>query len=175
MNIHRHFRILAAGAAVAISGCAQKQVMAPPPPAPAPTPVVQAQPPAPQTAAESTAAAKDQIQALLAEALKPIYFDYNMSSVKPDGEVILGKIGQILKAHPEIDLNIAGNTDERGSTEYNLALGEKRAVAASRWLTAYGVEKNQLKTISYGKEQPVADGHDESAWSKNRRDEFKPL
>ncbi len=178
MKIHRSIRIIVAGITAALSGCAQKQVMAPPPPAPAvvQAPVVQSPPPpAPQAAAASTASAKDQIQALLSEALNPIYFDYNQSQVKPEGKEILAKIGQILKAHPEIDLNIAGNTDERGSTEYNQALGDRRAHAANQWLVTYGVKKSQLKTISYGKEQPVAQGHDESSWSKNRRDEFKPL
>ena len=177
MKIHRSIRLAVAVFAAAFSGCAQKQVMAPPPPTPAvaQASVVQAPPPAPQAAAASTTSAKDQIQALLSEALKPIYFDYNQSQVKPEGKEILAKIGQILKAHPEVDLNIAGNTDERGSTEYNQALGDRRAHAASQWLVAYGVKKSQLKAISYGKEQPVAVGHDESAWSKNRRDEFKPL
>lgn len=178
MKIHRSLRLALAGLATALAGCAQKQVMAPPPPAPAvaQAPVVQsAPPPPPSTAAAATASAKDQIQALLSEALNPIYFDYNMSQVKPEGKAILAKIGQILKAHPEIELNVAGNTDERGSTEYNQALGEKRAQAASQWLVSYGVKKSQLKTISYGKEQPAAVGHDEAAWSKNRRDEFKAL
>lgn len=177
MKIHRSIRIAVAGLAAALSGCAQKQVMAPPPPAPAvaQVPVVQTPPPTPPSAATTTASAKDQIRTLLAEALKPIYFDYDQSQVKPEGKEILAKIGQILKTHPEIDLNIAGNTDERGSTEYNQALGDRRAHAASRWLVAYGIKKSRLKTISYGKEQPVAEGHDESAWSKNRRDEFKPL
>lgn len=177
--MHRSSNFAIAAALLAstafFAGCAKKQVMAPPPPAPAlaQAPTVQTAPPAPPTS--STASAQTQLKDLLAQVLNPIYFDYNQSKVKPAGEEILAKIGQILKAHPELDLDIEGNTDQRGSTEYNLALGERRAHAASQWLVAYGVKKSQLKDISYGKEHPVAQGNDESAWSKNRRDEFKPL
>jgi len=109
---------------------------------------------------------------MLSEALKPIYFDYDKSAINARGEDILRGIGALMKQDKTLSVTIEGNTDERGSTEYNQALGDRRAAAALRWLASYGVPKAQLKPVSYGKEKPAVDGHDESAWSKNRRDEF---
>jgi peptidoglycan-associated lipoprotein len=72
----------------------------------------------------------------------------------------------------DVKLRIEGHSDERGSAEYNLALGERRAKAAAKYLVTMGVKPDRLSTISYGEEHPAVQGHDESAWSKNRRDEF---
>jgi peptidoglycan-associated lipoprotein len=176
-------RLFLSATIATVSGCAQKTVTAPPPPAPAAAktsaatvPAVQPAPPAPSASSASGAAthAENQrkLQDLLTEALKPVYFDYDQSEVKPDGKAILGRIGALLKQDKTLSVTIEGNTDERGSTEYNLALGDRRANTARKWLLSYGISKDQLKTVSYGKEKPAADGHDEASWSKNRRDDF---
>jgi len=78
----------------------------------------------------------------------------------------------VLAAHPRLEIRITGNCDERGSTEYNLALGERRAASAKRYLLAHGVAAARVEIVSYGKEHPLDPGHDEGAWAKNRRDDF---
>ncbi|HXY18581.1 MAG TPA: peptidoglycan-associated lipoprotein Pal, partial [Gemmatimonadales bacterium] len=101
-----------------------------------------------------------------------VHFDYNKADLQPgDVELLQRKLG-ILQAHPRLAVQIAGNCDERGSDEYNMALGERRAAAAKRWLTAHGVADARITIISYGKERPLDGGHDEDAWAKNRRDDF---
>ena len=102
-----------------------------------------------------------------------IYFDFDSDALKDDARSSLdAKIG-ILNANPGVRLRVAGNTDERGSDEYNLALGQRRAAAAKRYLTDHGIAGDRIDIISYGEERPVATGHDESSWSQNRRDEFE--
>ena len=76
-------------------------------------------------------------------------------------------------ANPDVMIRVAGHTDERGSVEYNIALGQRRAASAKRYLTERGVAANRIETVSFGEGRPVADGHDESAWAQNRRDEFE--
>jgi peptidoglycan-associated lipoprotein len=104
------------------------------------------------------------------EVLKPIYFDLDQSSIKPEGKDILSKIGGLLKQYPELSITVEGNADERGSTEYNQALADRRATASKKWLEAFGVKSTQLKSISYGKEK-ASHGDDEGVWSKDRRDD----
>ena len=108
-------------------------------------------------------------EALMVEA---IHFDYNRSDLLPaDLQQLQSKLG-ILQAHPQLVVQVAGNCDERGSDEYNMALGERRAAAAKRWLVAHGIAEDRITVTSYGKERPLDPGHDEAAWSKNRRDDF---
>ena len=108
-------------------------------------------------------------EALMAEQ---IHFDYNKSDLQAgDLQLLQGKLG-ILQAHPYLVVQVAGNCDERGSDEYNMALGERRAAAAKRWLEAHGIAADRITVTSYGKERPFDPGHDEAAWAKNRRDEF---
>jgi peptidoglycan-associated lipoprotein len=161
------------GAAMILNACAKKEVAAPPPPPPPPPPaVVEAAPPPPPPPPprDTVAERRARLQGLMAEALKPIYFDLDQSSIKPEGKEILTKIGGLLKEYPELFVTVEGNADERGSTEYNQALGDRRANSAKKWLEAFGVKSAQLKTISYGKEK-AAQGADESVWSKDRRDD----
>jgi len=102
-----------------------------------------------------------------------IYFDFDSDALKDDARSSLdAKIG-ILNASPDVKIRIGGNTDERGSDEYNLALGQRRAASAKRYLTDHGISGDRVDIISYGEEHPVATGHDESSWSQNRRDEFE--
>jgi len=101
-----------------------------------------------------------------------VHFDYNKADLKPeDIQRLQQKLG-ILEAHPQLAIKIAGNCDERGSDEYNMALGERRAAAAKRWLEAHGIASDRIAVTSYGKERPLDPGHDEAAWATNRRDDF---
>ncbi|MDR3100829.1 MAG: peptidoglycan-associated lipoprotein Pal [Paraburkholderia sp.] len=102
-------------------------------------------------------------------AKRSVYFDFDSYSVKDDYQSLLQAHAQYLKTHPQRHVLIQGNTDERGSSEYNLALGQKRAEAVRRVLALDGVGDSQMEAVSLGKEKPVALGHDEASWSQNRR------
>ena len=102
-------------------------------------------------------------------AFGTVYFDFDKYNIKPEFEKVIKQNADILKKAPTLKVVIEGHCDERGTTEYNLALGQRRASAVMQALQAQGVEKSQMKTISYGKERPVDLGHTEEAWAKNRR------
>jgi len=136
--------------------------------APAPTPVA---PPPAQTpvktvdlGAEMDAAVSDK---------RVVYFDFDSFVVKPEYQNVIEAHAKRLNYNKKIALRLEGNTDERGGREYNLALGQKRAEAVAKSLELVGVADSQLEAVSYGKERPVAEGHDEAAWAKNRRVELK--
>ncbi len=98
-----------------------------------------------------------------------VFFDFDKSSLRADAKATLAKQAAWLKQYPNYSLTIEGHADERGTREYNLALGEKRANSVKEFLTANGVAAARVKTVSYGKERPVALGSNEAAWSQNRR------
>ena len=98
-----------------------------------------------------------------------IYFDYDMSDIRPEARVILEQHAAYLSGNPSMQVRLEGHADERGSREYNLALGERRAESAKSALMSLGVSGNQMTTLSYGEEQPVALGHNEHDWQLNRR------
>lgn len=100
------------------------------------------------------------------------FFDFEKALIKSDMKRSLQEDAQLLKAHPELAVTIGGYCDERGTDEYNLALGERRARAVQRYLTALGVKPAQLKTISYGKEKPFCTDHTEACYQQNRRGHF---
>ncbi len=102
-----------------------------------------------------------------------IYFDFDKSELKPEARAVLVKKAEYLRKNPGYTLRIEGNCDERGTNEYNLALGERRTHAALEFLTTLGVSEARMNTISYGEERPLDPGHDEEAWAKNRNDQFK--
>jgi peptidoglycan-associated lipoprotein len=102
-------------------------------------------------------------------AKRSVYFDFDSYSVKDDYQSLLQQHARYLKSHPERHVLIQGNTDERGTSEYNLALGQKRAEAVRRALSLMGVADSQIEAVSLGKEKPMADGHDEASWAQNRR------
>ena len=105
--------------------------------------------------------------------LETVYFDFDKSDLRQDARDVLYKNSEILlKAKTDAKIKIEGHCDERGSAEYNLALGERRAKSALQYLLTLGVQADRLSFISYGKEKPAVQGHDEAAWSKNRRAEF---
>jgi peptidoglycan-associated lipoprotein len=101
-----------------------------------------------------------------------IYFDFDKSELKPATQETLTKKASWLKANLDYNVRIAGHCDERGTNEYNLALGERRATSAAKYLIALGVREDRISTVSYGEERPADTGHNEEAWAKNRRDEF---
>ena len=98
-----------------------------------------------------------------------VFFDFDKSDLKPDARATLEKQAAWLKRFPGITVTLEGHCDERGTREYNLALGERRANAAKDFLVALGINPGRVNTVSYGKERPVAFGHDEAAWAQNRR------
>lgn len=98
-----------------------------------------------------------------------VYFDYDSAAVRNDAANTLRQFADFAKAEGVKGVTIEGHADERGTREYNLALGDRRAVAIKKYLVGLGLDANQITTISYGKERPAVDGHDESAWAKNRR------
>lgn len=101
-----------------------------------------------------------------------IYFDYDSFSVKPEFQSVLEAHARFMKANRNLRANLEGHTDERGGSEYNLALGQKRSEAVRRALSVLGISDNQMEAVSYGKEKPAAQGADESAFAKNRRTEI---
>ena len=127
------------------------QVIAEPPPAPAATPVAP-----PQLTTVS------------------VYFDYDSSELLPEVRAVLEAFFDQAKKQPDQRIRIEGNCDERGSREYNVALGQRRADAAKKYLTDLGLAADRITTISYGKERPRALGHDAEAWKENRRDDLVP-
>jgi len=171
------------------AGCAKKKVAAATPPAPQPavsTPAAQPSSstpmrsnPAPQRAASSTpasrypdAATRARIDELLAK-IEDAYFDYNKHTLRPDAVKALqsdsSELRDIIKGYPDYKLTIEGHCDERGSEEYNRALGDARAEAARDYLVGVGISSTQLSVVSYGKDRPVCEDHDEACWQRNRR------
>jgi peptidoglycan-associated lipoprotein len=111
----------------------------------------------------------------LATLSQAIFFEYDSDALSEQATSALDAKLAILNANPSARIRIEGNTDDRGSDEYNLALGQRRAAQAKRYLTQRGVSDDRIEIISYGEERPAADGHDESAWSQNRRDGFQVI
>jgi peptidoglycan-associated lipoprotein len=104
--------------------------------------------------------------------LQPVFFDYDSADVNDAGRTTLQANAGVLKKYPTWVVTLEGHCDERGTKEYNLALGERRAVAARTYLISLGLDANRLRTVSYGSEFPFDPGHDEPAWHKNRRVHF---
>lgn len=98
-----------------------------------------------------------------------VYFDFNVDEIKPEGLDLLTEVASCIRSNPNKKFLIAGNTDDRGTVEYNLALGEKRAQAVAKYLQNSGIDDSRMHIISYGKEKPVDLAKNEEAWAKNRR------
>jgi peptidoglycan-associated lipoprotein len=174
--------VLCCGTIIA-AGCAKKEVVKSEEPI-APTKAVEAPPVAPPVKAEPTKEApvvkeetlQEPVKAVAPEtALQPVYFDFDSYVLGADAREILKKDAQFLLQNTPSQVQIQGNCDERGSAEYNLALGENRAKAAMKYLITLGVSADRLSFISFGKEKPLDPGHDEAAWAKNRRDDLVPI
>ena len=104
--------------------------------------------------------------------LKGIHFDFDKYNIRPDDAEILKQNAAVLKKFPAVKIQVEGHCDERGTNEYNLALGERRASSAKKYLITLGIDERRISTISYGEEKPLDPGHIEEAWTKNRRAEF---
>jgi len=105
--------------------------------------------------------------------LEMVFFDFDKAEIKDSMKPVLEKNASWLKKHPSVKILIEGHCDERGTVEYNLALGERRAKAAQEYLVSLGIESSRIKTISYGKSRPLDPRHTKEAWDKNRRAEFR--
>lgn len=127
-----------------------------------------APPPAATTAPPSSATEED----LFGQTVKDVYFDYDKSDLRPDQQTAIQSDAQFLNQHSNINFTVEGHCDSRGSTEYNLALGDQRASSVKSALISAGVSANRVKTISYGKEKPFCMEETESCWQQNRRGHF---
>jgi len=150
-----------------------KEAPAPPPraSAPAPAPVVQ-KAPAPVKISEEEMRAREKTSAMQALMNEDVYFDYDSAALAPAAQEILKKKAVALNKYSNISITIEGHCDERGTNEYNLALGERRAESAKKFLIDLGLAASRFTTISYGEEKPVGTSSNEEAWVKNRRAHF---
>jgi peptidoglycan-associated lipoprotein len=148
-------------------GCGKK----PPPPVEEPVQVVEPtpEPPKPPPPQPPPAPAPEVKEA----DFRTVYFDFDKYNIRSDQKANLDKNAEILRKNPDLVIKIEGHCDERGTVEYNLALGDKRANSVKDYLVNLGIPANRIEVISYGKERPVDPGHNEAAWAKNRRAEFR--
>ncbi len=151
-------------------------------PAPEPAPAPAPPPPAPvDDSAERERLEKERLareaaeraRALEAEVGTMINFDFDRAEIRPADQGTLDRKAAILAANSSVRVRISGHADDRGSDEYNLALGNRRAAAAKRYLESKGVEASRMEVVSYGEERPLNPGSDEAAYAQNRRDEFE--
>jgi peptidoglycan-associated lipoprotein len=186
-------RVMSAGTvlvllAVVAAGCGDKKPPVarplPPPPPPPPSAAATSRPPSPpQPVTEPTVVPPEPIRdTAIASAsldelnrsspLKPAFFEYDSSELTSEAQQVLNGNAGVLKKFSSWTVTIEGHCDERGTAEYNLALGERRAVTTRAYLISLGIAADRLRTVSYGKEFPFEPGHEESAYSKNRRAHF---
>jgi peptidoglycan-associated lipoprotein len=150
-------------AVMIIPACAKKQIT------PVGKPAEQIPPPVVTPPIEQPAEQPPAIEEPAEIALGDVFFDFDKYSIREDNKPVLTKNAELLMASPSKKIRVEGHCDERGTNEYNMALGEKRAKAVIDFYTTYGVKPDRLSMISYGEEKPFDTGHDEAAWTKNRR------
>ena len=182
--MHRASRAvsLSVVALVALGACKKKPEVAPAPveqpasaPQPAPPPPAPAQPTCDAACVEArnNAAKGEAIRAATAALTATIYFDLDRSDITDDSRAKLDAKVPVLSQNTAVRIRIAGHTDSRGSDEYNLALGQRRAAAAKRYLTDRGIDGSRIEIVSFGEERPTCTDESEGCWSRNRRDEFE--
>ncbi len=171
--------VVALAAATAFSACAKKVPPAPPPPPPvAPEAPPPAPPPPPKPEVAPVVDEYARMKAMSAEEieksglLKEIFFDFDKSDIREQDRATLSQDADALKKFDFLRITVEGHCDERGTVEYNLALGERRAKAAFDYLVSLGVPADRMKTVSYGKEVPVCTQSSEDCWQRNRRAHF---
>jgi peptidoglycan-associated lipoprotein len=125
--------------------------------------------PRPAQSSLGVAAASD---AKLIPAKRSVYYEYDQAEITAEGKKLVEAHADYLRAHPALKVVIEGNADERGSSEYNLALGQRRADGVSRIMALLGIPRDRIETVSFGKEKPKAAGHGETSWSENRRSDI---
>ena len=156
--------LMIASAVIALSACSKKAPEElPPPPVDTARPA-EATPPPPSGPVKGS-----QEDFLASVAADKIYFDTDKYDIDAQDQTVLASQAQWLAANPTVKVTVEGHADERGTRDYNLALGERRANAAKNFLASLGVDPSRINTVSYGKERPVALGSDESSWARNRR------
>ena len=163
--------------AAALAACTTPEVKPEPKPAP---PTVAAPAPVETPAQKAAAEYKAQGQVELDKALTKlndvrVFFEFDAATLTKEASDRLAEVGEVLARHPELDVNIAGHADERGSSQYNLALGQRRAESVKKYLAQFGVKEGQIKAVSFGAEKPLDPGHDEESWKKNRRAEVQAV
>ncbi len=162
--------VVALAIALALTGCARKSTETPPEPTPAPP---TSQNPTPTPADTTTPAPPSPGDRVFSAGdLQPVFFDFDAYSLRDDGRAALDANAKLLRDHAEARVVIEGHCDERGTVEYNQALGERRAQSAKDYIVQAGISSQRIQVISYGKERPFDTGHDEAAWAKNRRAHF---
>ena len=170
-------RIIALSLAVALAvtgaGCAKKPAKTEPVPPASTTPTPAPTPP-PTPAPAPTPAPEPPKPAVTAGDLQVIHFGYDSFQLDDAARSALDSNAKLLRDNPDLSVSVDGHCDERGTVEYNQALGQKRAEAVQQYLSDQGIPSTRFRVISYGKERPVDEGHDESAWARNRRVEFTP-
>lgn len=153
-----------------LTGCAGKKKAPEPPkkeikaptPAPAPAPRIERAP----------VKTEEKITVPVDLRFNTVYFDYDKSNIRSDQRGTITDNAELLSKYETVKIKIEGHCDERGSNEYNIALGERRAASTKRFLVEYGISSSRIETVSFGEERPAQTGHNETAWSKNRRCEF---
>jgi peptidoglycan-associated lipoprotein len=166
--------VLMAGIAL-LAGCKTAPVTAPvssSTPTSAPAPASTGAAPASTTAPGQQLTAEQAAKQALAQVGYVVYFDYDSAELKSESAAVVAAHAKYLSTSSSLKLRLEGSTDERGSREYNVGLGERRAQSVRKALLLQGVAESQITTLSYGEERPAVDGHDEAAWAKNRRVEF---
>jgi peptidoglycan-associated lipoprotein len=152
-----------------LAACAKKP---PAPAAPPPAPVETKPTPPPTPPPAQPEPPPPTPPTLQASDFQPAFFDLDSYTIRADARTALDSDAKLLRDNATVNVTIEGHCDERGTVEYNQALGEKRAMAARDYLVAAGIAQSRLDVISYGKERPFATGHDESSWQQNRRANF---
>lgn len=169
------FRLFAISAVAAFAliatGCAKKAVQTVPPP-PATTPTTTPTPTPTTTPPVDTPPAAD--AATLIRSMQTVYFALDSWSLDDGARAALDANSRVLRENTSLNIAIHGHCDERGTVEYNQALGEKRAEAVKQYFADAGIALSRMSTVSFGKERPADEGHDEAAWARNRRAEFAP-
>jgi len=171
------YAILLVALPLAIGACKGKKppAVVPPPPTTSgagerpPTTPPAGNPPAVATPGKSAAEIDREVRELL---LQTVYFEYDTDAIRADAQAMLEKKLPLLQANPAVKFRIEGHCDDRGSDEYNISLGRRRAESVKRFLTDRGIDQSRIETVSFGRERPAVQGDSDDARSKNRRDEF---
>jgi len=165
-------KITFAGFAIAVlAGCASQSTPESSP-APAPAPSANASTPSVRSSSSASISGTPTRTSYAMPAARSVYYEFDRAEIKSEGVKTIEANAQYLRAHPEVKVKVEGNADERGSREYNLALGQRRADAVSKRMAILGIPTDRIEAVSFGKEKPKVTGHDESAWSENRRSDI---
>jgi peptidoglycan-associated lipoprotein len=188
MHRLRRFGVILGLIAIAASGCSRRQppvatpippppvatppAVTTPPPAPPPQRVEEALPVPPEPLSEDSIANRSLDDLNRDSPFRPVFFELDASDLDDMGRATAQTNADLLKKYPTWVVTVEGHCDERGTAEYNLALGERRAVAVKTYLVSLGIPPDRIRTVSYGKEFPFDPGHNDGAWAKNRRAHF---